>query len=205
MKCCNCNATIPDESKFCLVCGAKQSMGKTCPNCGARELLEEAVFCPHCGQRVGIPHDARDLFFPLKGLTLGKTTMDDVEKTCMDISDMYDDESFYWPHDDVLKDVHCTRKIYERYVDHMFIIDRESYPLEWKKQHNVSFDSTFDEWSAFFCKYGFSVRKRHNQTTFFAGTYSLVAMSSNEKLVFTLLFQYKDNCLQNISIDYDEN
>ena len=51
MYCENCGASIPDDSKFCPVCGKKLapvSFGRICPSCGV-ELREDSRFCENCG------------------------------------------------------------------------------------------------------------------------------------------------------------
>lgn len=54
MKCFNCKAEIPDESIYCLKCGAKQPELKVCGKCGAKGLPTEALFCPHCGEIMNV-------------------------------------------------------------------------------------------------------------------------------------------------------
>ena len=56
MKCCKCFAEIPDESRFCMKCGAEQTSHK--------DFSEEA-------ESVYIPNDIRNLFFPLQSVTWG--------------------------------------------------------------------------------------------------------------------------------------
>ena len=54
MNCENCGASIPDDSKFCPMCGKKQapvSVKKFCPSCGT-ELQEGSRFCENCGARI---------------------------------------------------------------------------------------------------------------------------------------------------------
>lgn len=46
--CTKCNQSIPDGSKFCNLCGAKQVL---CPKCGA-SLPENSLFCNLCGAKV---------------------------------------------------------------------------------------------------------------------------------------------------------
>lgn len=50
MNCNACQAQIPDNSKFCSTCGAKQSL--LCPGCGA-EIQAGQRFCSECGHRLG--------------------------------------------------------------------------------------------------------------------------------------------------------
>lgn len=51
MKCTKCNQEIPDNSKFCLHCGAKVETigGLVCPKCGYKNPLD-ATFCTECGK-----------------------------------------------------------------------------------------------------------------------------------------------------------
>src|SRR5574344_218286 len=58
MKCPKCNEEIPDESKFCLHCGAKVEPAlMKCVHCGFEGLPADAVFCPNCGKNVNTKYD----------------------------------------------------------------------------------------------------------------------------------------------------
>ena len=85
MKCCKCFAEIPDESKFCMKCGAEQVNQEP-----VSEETESAF----------IPEDARNLFFPLQGVTLGETTADEVSQMGIEVEDiLYDGNlsfKLYW-------------------------------------------------------------------------------------------------------------
>src|SRR5574344_162783 len=49
MECPNCHEQIPDESKFCLHCGAKtEPVLRKCDECGFDGLPADAQFCPCC-------------------------------------------------------------------------------------------------------------------------------------------------------------
>jgi len=223
MKCHNCQATIPDGSKFCLICGAKQSVGKTCPNCGANELPEEAVFCPWCGKNllfgsdeVNDEHkkensfalkDARDLFFPLNGFFIGKTTDNDAERMNVYVDQSYDDggTSVYWPYESVLPGLFCYRNKYEKCFDHMIIAERSEFPLEWKRRYNISFKSKYEEWLAFFHKYDFSVSNRSSDERWLDDSIHFCATSSDGRLSFFLEFDQDDGSMFFIEINYNED
>lgn len=51
--CGKCGAQVPQGSKFCPGCGAKQEPASTaCPKCNA-SVPQGAKFCPNCGQKMG--------------------------------------------------------------------------------------------------------------------------------------------------------
>lgn len=50
--CSNCQAKVPQGSKFCPNCGIKFGEGVPCPNC-KNPVPGGAKFCPHCGQDLG--------------------------------------------------------------------------------------------------------------------------------------------------------
>lgn len=52
MKCNKCNQEIPDNSKFCLHCGAKVEVvdGVVCTRCGYKNVYD-ALFCTECGAK----------------------------------------------------------------------------------------------------------------------------------------------------------
>ena len=50
-QCVKCGATIPEKSKFCPECSAKQVETKVCPNCH-EEVSSKSKFCHNCGAKV---------------------------------------------------------------------------------------------------------------------------------------------------------
>ena len=50
MYCRQCGQPVPDGTKFCPECGAKQSSGSVCVKCGAD--VKGKKFCPECGTKV---------------------------------------------------------------------------------------------------------------------------------------------------------
>jgi predicted amidophosphoribosyltransferase len=49
MKCPNCQAELPDNSKFCGVCGQSLVTERKCPQCGHTNP-QDYNFCLQCGQ-----------------------------------------------------------------------------------------------------------------------------------------------------------
>lgn len=52
MFCKKCGHEIPDQSKNCPECGARQGESKFCQHCGG-EIDADCVICPKCGKQVG--------------------------------------------------------------------------------------------------------------------------------------------------------
>ena len=52
VKCPNCGADVPEENKFCGICGTKMQVENVCPNCGNKNPLSNK-FCNNCGQKLG--------------------------------------------------------------------------------------------------------------------------------------------------------
>lgn len=50
--CVKCGATLPQGSKFCNACGARQEEGVACPECG-EFVARGSKFCGECGHRMG--------------------------------------------------------------------------------------------------------------------------------------------------------
>ncbi|MBQ9355767.1 MAG: zinc ribbon domain-containing protein [Prevotella sp.] len=219
MKCFKCNAEIPDGSKFCMECGAKQEVLQKCPSCGTEGLPLEAKFCPNCGKELKqeptvkqpvTPADVRDLFFPIQGITLGKTTKADAirlrkvvdvnfdgdyafQAKCEEICDGYMSQSgpkF------VLKD----KSYVANYMS--FMSPKHDYPEEWTERLGLTPDSTRSEWTAFFRKNGFSVEETHHDSGFLRNTDIVDATSKDGRLHFNLLFLSSTNKLGQLTADY---
>lgn len=215
MKCCKCNAEIPDQSRFCMVCGAEQTATRHCQACG-EELPEEAVFCPYCGKHFSdspkagpaVPKDARDLFFPIQGITLGKTTKDEAKRLGKKVEvDFYSDFQFKAKCEDIggymiengptfeFKDHSYT-------ANHMYFMSpKYDFPEEWIENLNLSPEMTLNEWSVFFKGYGFSVNEVHHDSGFMKGTDTLHATSNDGHLHFYLIFTSK-KALGQVDVNY---
>ena len=100
MKCVHCNGEHPDGFKFCPVTGKEilQSF-KACtnPECVDFEkhiLPPDALFCPRCGSLIegfserkendenchGVKNTFTEMLFPIYGVTLGQTTIREVDE-----------------------------------------------------------------------------------------------------------------------------
>ena len=53
MQCQFCSARLPDQARYCNVCGTQQTAVKTCPQCGARQKPGQQ-YCAQCGAAVGV-------------------------------------------------------------------------------------------------------------------------------------------------------
>lgn len=233
MKCPNCKNEVSPDWKRCPYCDYLPKLCNK-PGCKSGWLPKEAHFCPVCGSAVMgeekycldvkiqrlikelIPElyvdpispttpktivnkDIRKLFFPLKGLTLGKTTIVDAKKKHLKIQKNHEnEESINW------FGLHCLRQSQEKYIDHLSIKSNEEFPREWTERHNLTFNSSCDEWKAFFQKNGFLIEERRNVTRLMKGTDSIVYVSSDEQLSFMFLVDSKNCKTHNISVSYCE-
>ena len=46
MECKKCGAMLPEDGKFCPMCGARADGKKICPSC-RQSVAEEAVYCTY--------------------------------------------------------------------------------------------------------------------------------------------------------------
>lgn len=53
MKCPKCNKEIPNNSKFCMICGSKILV---CSSCQYGPLPSVAKYCPKCGKKLNQEH-----------------------------------------------------------------------------------------------------------------------------------------------------
>ncbi|MBQ9355768.1 MAG: zinc ribbon domain-containing protein [Prevotella sp.] len=241
MKCYKCNAEIPDGSKFCMECGAEQKKDKTCPKCGMAGLPEEALFCPNCGQslkndsglkdkheeantinkeqedNVTFPPtgDSISWFFPLYGITIGKTTMAEAKRMGYEpigngltgiatsffnkliAPSSYIGEwsvethgaRFYKPSGkNVIANLSICTYLYGK------------FPAEWEKKYNISFSNSYNEWKEFMEKMRFTVFVAIAPPTNISSVPSgklllavLICTSSDKKLEVRLHFNFKNN------------
>lgn len=89
MKCPNCNKEISDGFKFCPYC-ATPIVANKCPHCGSTNLPADSRFCPDCGEPLIKKNDDNEIFgdssillsklFPVWGITLGKTSMYEMQE-----------------------------------------------------------------------------------------------------------------------------
>ena len=190
MKCCKCFAEIPDESKFCMKCGAEQVNQEP-----VSEETESAF----------IPEDARNLFFPLQGVTLGETTADEVSQMGIEVEDiLYDGNlsfKLYWDEYKIFGITFRQEKGKE-YVNTMEIDKYAGLPPEWMDDFGITYDMPYEKWLNFFKKYGFSITETTNDSGFFKGLDILYADSADGELQFQFMFSTQRKELDRIYIRY---
>ena len=221
MICKNCNKEIPDGSKFCMECGAKQDELKKCHACGTGGLPVEALFCPNCGQRLSeakeasdpqpakpvVPDDIRDLFFPIQGVTLGKTTIAEVKRMGIKVEDMFYDGELSFTlkmQEDSITNITFYQEEGKRYVNKLSIhisecyTQKEDLPSKWL-QLGITPNMPYNEWLNFFKRYNFMSSEVHYSYGFLANTDHIYASSG--KLTFNLLFHKNKSQLGTLDIE----
>lgn len=208
MKCPNCISDLPTNAKYCPICGSKiEIQGKTCPNpeCSRTGLPPEALFCPDCGSDLN-DNPATNVFsdnpfFPIYGITLGKTTKSDVIELgytpelyesgptwYVDVADLT-----FWDHDEdgILKEVHATSG---------------NLPRKWKEL-GMDLSNSYNVWMNLFSKYDFEVFVLKNPETehYSSGKVTLSAeikaVNEKYKLSIRLVFNYGNSNGEGYSLD----
>lgn len=190
MKCYKCFAEIPDESRFCLKCGAEQL---------SKEDYSEET------ESVYIPDDIRNLFFPIKGVTLGETTADEVRKMGIDVDDILNDGelSFILYCDENNKCLVNFRQTKGNpYFNEMDIGGLDGLPTQWTQDLGITYNMPYQEWLSFFKKYKFRTEEEHHDSGFFQNLDILYAFSADNRLRFQLMFSLQKSELARIYINY---
>ncbi|MCR5679151.1 MAG: zinc ribbon domain-containing protein [Prevotella sp.] len=250
MKCCKCKAEIPDQSRFCMVCGAEQSVVKDCPNCGAKGLPVEALFCPHCGRQFVINNntpeheatspvdfppkkedyteqwktgDSISLFFPLYGITLGKTTMLDAQNMGYTpdaegtlgiganlINKYISNSAFVGEYSVKVNGARFYKPSGKSTIESVSIslILSGEFPPEWEQKYNISFSSSFNKWKTLLDKLGFIIMIPFEPQTKFwhnpdrESLYAvLIGTSKDKKMEIRLHFSYGNKNNEGCGLD----
>lgn len=192
MNCNKCYTEIPDESRFCMKCGAEQA---------SQESFSGEV------EPVYIPDDIRNLFFPLQGVTLGETTADEVSNMGIEVEDILCDGelsfSLYWD-EDHLFGITFRQGKGKQYVNAMEIEEMAGLPTEWTQDFGIRYDMPYQEWLCFFKKYDFHVAEVHPESGFFWNLDILNAISADNRLQFRLMFSSQKSKLSKIYIWYGQ-
>lgn len=158
-----------------------------CQNCG-NQIPDDSVFCPDCGTKIKqdqMPLHIKDLF-PIYGMTLGTTTLSDIEKVCSNVSidkscaDYLDGISLFW---------NKERKILS---DITIYHDWDNWPDKWK-QLGMDPCMSYDSWIKFLKENNYDIYIwRGPITESFNGrpcfSASLFATSADETFQFSLDF-----------------
>ncbi len=189
MKCNNCFAEIPDESRFCMKCGAEQP---------AQDDSSEET------ESVYIPDDIRNLFFPIQGITLGETTADEVRNMGIDVEDILSDGELSF-------DLRCGENTLwmtfrqekgKQYFNKMETDEMAGLPVEWTQDLGITYNMPYQEWLSFFKKYKFRTEEEHHDSGFFQNLDILYAFSADNRLRFQLMFSSQKSELARIYINY---
>jgi len=192
MKCCKCFAEIPDESRFCMKCGAEQT--------SQENFSEES-------ESVYIPDDIRNLFFPLQGVTLGETTAIDVARSGIEVEDILCDGELsfhlFWDEDKIFG-ITFRQEKGAHYINAMEIDEMAGLPTEWTQDFGITYDMPYQEWLYFFKKYKFRVIEVHPESGFFRNLDILNAFSVDNRLQFRLMFSSQKSKLSRIYVWYGQ-
>lgn len=151
-------------------------------------------------RRNGVSSSIRQ-YFPIYGITLGKSTSDDLKKLGYEVKDFQNSGKHvcnvhtvdFWDHD---KD-----NIYEQ----IYLLRYEVMPEEWVNNHGFRWDLSYKQWMALFKKEGFTIvvteqpisKKYQERMTLSA---SFTATSIDKALKFNLNFNYGNSNKEGYSV-----
>ncbi|MBR5782053.1 MAG: zinc ribbon domain-containing protein [Bacteroidales bacterium] len=160
MECPHCNQEHSENALFCENTGKKiekslkSCTNQECPDFGKYLLPIEAAFCPRCGQKIGIKAsnlsnclsfkdelslkgEIYDRLFPIYGVSLGKTMINQVDHSKLEECD---GDFWYSPFDGI--EFLTGNKDFP--FEHM-LLNNGKMPPKWKKEFDFSYDKSFDD------------------------------------------------------------
>ena len=203
MKCPHCGQEHPDDFLLCPYTGKSlKQQTKVCgnPDCQYPNVPIEAKYCPRCGWKfpmqnennnefyVSSQEDSTKLslndFFPVDGVTLGKTTFSDAKSLGLE-PEWHGSKAVAYGKNCMFKMTKRTRKAFNVY---MLILESNLNKLNICDNLGFSDDLSIDDCKELLISYGFSVEiinPGHN------GHITLKAISHDKTLLF--LFTYSSD------------
>lgn len=171
MKCIRCNQETPDNSRFCMVCGAEQVNANICPSC-KQDVPTGALFCPSCGHKIGNQNDAVQIepeqpafepltdyrqLFPVCGITLGVSTKEDARRMGYMVTQDKNNCSVF-----EIDGVQFGQYNFKDVVSYMSCEygdgDYYHFPHEWEQKYGLSAYMSYKEWTQVLTSMGLNVR-----------------------------------------------
>lgn len=165
MKCPHCNQEHSENALFCEKTGKKiekslkACTNSNCPDFGKYFLPFEATFCPRCGEKIGVNHSYSlshslrsnelsdnsgiyDRLFPIYGVSLGKTVVDEVEQSKLEEVEEY---FFYSPTlgIDFIAELGSFYSVSGSFFS--VTVNNGVMPPKWQEEFAFSYDDSFDD------------------------------------------------------------
>lgn len=171
MKCIKCNQDTPDNSRFCMVCGAEQVKVNVCPSC-KQEVPAGALFCPFCGQMV-INSNLRVSTAPTKsaydqltdyrqlisvgGILLGQSNVTDAQRKGYVVT-QDDNNCNVFKIDGVKFGQYRFKNVVSYMCCDYTYGDYYHFPHDWEQKYGISASMSYKEWTEVLTKMGLKIR-----------------------------------------------